>query len=115
MTHYNVKYFNKNYWKIDKHVKGGSFMKPNIGRIDALCRISMGFTVLAWSTAKLVRKPNDNIPLLAAMMGGMKVGEGITRFCPLVYMAEHKMVSMQEHTHSQSCHHDEHQHSNVVN
>ncbi|MFC0469253.1 DUF2892 domain-containing protein [Halalkalibacter kiskunsagensis] len=91
-------------------------MKPNIGRIDALCRISMGFTVLAWSTAKLVRKPSNNIPLFAAMMGGLKVAEGITRFCPLVYMAEHKMVAMQEHaSHEQRCPHDEHQQSHVVN
>ncbi|WP_332691860.1 YgaP family membrane protein [Halalkalibacter lacteus] len=91
-------------------------MKPNIGRVDALCRISLGFTVLAWSTAKLVRKPSHNLPLFAAMIGGMKVAEGITRFCPLVYMAEHKMVAVQAHaSHDRSCHHDENQQNHVVN
>lgn len=70
-------------------------MKPNIGRIDALCRISMGFTLLAWSTAKLVRKPSRTMPLMTALMGGMKVAEGMTRFCPLTYLVEQKMVDMQ--------------------
>ncbi|MBP3952575.1 YgaP family membrane protein [Bacillus suaedae] len=69
-------------------------MKPNIGRIDSYCRITMGFTMLAWSTAKLSGKSDPAMPLLMAMCGGMKVAEGITRFCPLVYMAEHKVKNM---------------------
>ncbi len=80
-------------------------MKPNIGRIDALCRISMGFTVLAWSTAKLGRKPTHTLPLVTAMLGGMKVAEGVTRFCPLVYLAEQKMTQMHD-CHDQHCEHD---------
>ncbi|WP_332633282.1 YgaP family membrane protein [Halalkalibacter flavus] len=79
-------------------------MKPNIGRIDALCRITMGFTILAWSTSKLVKRPNDNVPLFAAVCGSMKAAEGITRFCPLTYLAEQKMETMQDH----ACHHDSH-------
>ncbi len=97
-----MKSFNNIYWNIDKHVKGGSIMKPNIGRVDALCRISMGFTILACSTAKLVRKPNEGMSLFYAMCGGMKVAEGITRFCPLTYIAEQKMVDMQQHTQNQN-------------
>ncbi|GAE27553.1 hypothetical protein JCM9140_3705 [Halalkalibacter wakoensis JCM 9140] len=73
-------------------------MKPNIGRVDALCRITMGFTVLAWSTSKLVKRPNDTVPLFAAVCGGMKVAEGITRFCPLTFMVEQKVDSIQDHT-----------------
>ena len=38
-------------------------MQPNIGRLDAYCRISAGFTLLAYSTAKLIRKPNQGAPL----------------------------------------------------
>ncbi|MDT8862469.1 DUF2892 domain-containing protein [Alkalihalobacillus sp. MEB130] len=83
-------------------------MKPNIGRVDALCRITMGFTVLAWSASKLGRKPNENTPLFAAVCGSMKVAEGITRFCPLTYLAENKMAHMQEHTANQ---HESHNHS----
>ncbi|NEU31667.1 DUF2892 domain-containing protein [bacterium LRH843] len=63
-------------------------MKPNIGRLDAYCRITMGLTILACSTAKLVRRPTATMPMLGAMMGGMKVAEGITRFCPLTCLAE---------------------------
>jgi hypothetical protein len=101
-----VKSFYNFLLEVDNHVKGGSIMKPNIGRVDALCRITIGFTTLAWSTAKLVRKPNENMPLFAAICGGMKIAEGITRFCPLTYVAEHKMVSTQEHIHEHCCHHE---------
>ena len=58
-------------------------LRPNIGMINALIRITCGFTILAWATAKLVKKPWCNSYLVVAMLGGMKVGEGITRFCPL--------------------------------
>jgi hypothetical protein len=39
--------------------------------------------MLAWSTSKLVKYPRRNSYLIIAILGGMKVGEGITRFCPL--------------------------------
>jgi len=58
-------------------------MRPNIGMINALIRITCGFTMLAWATAKLVKRPWCNSYLIVAILGGMKVGEGITRFCPL--------------------------------
>lgn len=58
-------------------------MKPNIGILNALCRITMGFTLVAWATAKLVKRPWRECYLIVAMLGGMKIGEGITRFCPL--------------------------------
>ncbi|MFC0559000.1 YgaP family membrane protein [Halalkalibacter alkalisediminis] len=77
-------------------------MKPNVGRVDALCRISLGFTVLAYSTAKLVRNQNDGMLLFGALCGGMKVAEGITRFCPLTYLAEQKMDTMQEQVQEQN-------------
>lgn len=58
-------------------------MKPNIGMINALIRITAGFTMLAWATAKLVKRPWNQSYLIFAILGGMKVGEGITRYCPL--------------------------------
>ncbi|TWI56025.1 YgaP family membrane protein [Halalkalibacter nanhaiisediminis] len=84
-------------------------MEPNIGRINALCRISMGFTMLAWSTAKLSRRSSDMLPLIMAMLGGMKVAEGITSFCPLVYFAEHNMRHMCE---CDNHHHEHEDHTN---
>ncbi|MDF0728801.1 DUF2892 domain-containing protein [Cytobacillus sp. S13-E01] len=63
-------------------------MKPNIGILNALIRITCGFTMLAWATSKLVKRPWRDSYLVIAMLGGMKVGEGITRFCPLTALFE---------------------------
>lgn len=66
-------------------------MRPNIGMINALIRITCGFTLLAWATAKLVRRPSSMKAQVFAVLGAMKVGEGITRFCPVVYLYEENM------------------------
>ncbi|WP_409296680.1 DUF2892 domain-containing protein [Peribacillus sp. SCS-26] len=58
-------------------------VKPNIGTVNALLRITCGLTMLAWSTAKLSRKPGRSLYLMTAMMGAMKVGEGIVKYCPV--------------------------------
>ncbi|PWW17284.1 hypothetical protein DFO73_12811 [Cytobacillus oceanisediminis] len=63
-------------------------VKPNIGIVNALIRITVGFTVLAWSTSKLVKRPWRDSYLMMAMLGGMKVAEGIVRFCPLTALFE---------------------------
>ncbi|MFA9558421.1 DUF2892 domain-containing protein [Evansella sp. AB-rgal1] len=61
-------------------------MRSNIGTLNALIRITCGFTILAWSTSKLVRHRNEPLPIFAAIMGALKVAEGITRFCPITYL-----------------------------
>jgi hypothetical protein len=58
-------------------------IKPNIGIVNALLRITCGLTILAWSTAKLSKKPWRESYLIMAFLGGMKVAEGIVRFCPI--------------------------------
>jgi len=63
-------------------------IKPNIGILNALIRITIGFTVLSWCTAKLVKQPWRESYLVMAMLGGMKVAEGIVRFCPLTALFE---------------------------
>lgn len=63
-------------------------MRPNIGILNALIRITCGFTTLAWATSKLVKRPWQTSYLLVAMLAGMKIGEGITRFCPLTFLFE---------------------------
>jgi hypothetical protein len=62
---------------------GGVRMRPNIGIVNALIRITCGLTVLSWATAKLVKRPFSESYLWIIMLGAMKVGEGITRFCPV--------------------------------
>ncbi|WP_203362552.1 DUF2892 domain-containing protein [Bacillus sp. REN10] len=66
----------------------------NIGIINALIRITLGFTVFAWSTSKLVKQPWRNSYLVMAMLGGMKIGEGILRFCPLTALFNKRQEMM---------------------
>jgi hypothetical protein len=76
-------------------------MKPNIGIVNALVRITFGLTVLAWSTARFTKRPYRESYLLAAMAGAMKVAEGITRFCPLTFLydkyQDDQHVEQQDH------------------
>jgi hypothetical protein len=69
-------------------------VKPNIGLVNSLIRMTCGFTILAWGTSKLVKRPFRNSPLVIIMLGAMKVAEGITRFCPLTYLFEEKFEEM---------------------
>ncbi|MBO8178234.1 YgaP family membrane protein [Aeribacillus pallidus] len=64
-------------------------VKQNIGILNALCRITAGLTILSWATAKMVKRPwRDGYHLLIAMLGAMKVGEGILKYCPLTALYE---------------------------
>jgi hypothetical protein len=63
-------------------------VKPNIGIVNALVRITVGLSVLAWSTAKHTKMPWRDSYLLLGVLGAMKVAEGIVRFCPLVALYE---------------------------
>ncbi|MBS4191829.1 DUF2892 domain-containing protein [Bacillus sp. FJAT-49705] len=57
--------------------------KPNIGIVNALIRITIGLTILSCSTARLVTRPWRQSNLLFAILGAMKVAEGIVRYCPV--------------------------------
>ncbi|WP_318246425.1 DUF2892 domain-containing protein [Rossellomorea aquimaris] len=63
-------------------------VSSNIGIINALIRITIGFTILAWSTSKLARRPWRDSYLVMAVIGAMKVGEGILRYCPVTALFE---------------------------
>ncbi|ANB61681.1 YgaP family membrane protein [Anoxybacteroides amylolyticum] len=63
-------------------------MKVNIGIENALIRITCGLTLLAWATAKMVKRPWRDSYVVIAMLAAMKVAEGITRFCPLTALLE---------------------------
>ncbi len=58
-------------------------VRPNIGILNALVRITAGLTILAWSTSKMVKRPWKDSYLFIALLGAMKVGEGIVRYCPM--------------------------------
>jgi tetrahydromethanopterin S-methyltransferase subunit D len=59
-------------------------MKKNVGRVDAILRITCGLTGLAWSSARMVRHPYRTLPMIGAFLSAMKVAEGITRYCPIL-------------------------------
>jgi hypothetical protein len=71
-------------------------IKPNIGILNALIRITIGLTLLSWSTAKLVKHPWRDSFLFVAMCGAMKVAEGIVRFCPMTAFFEKYPIMMEE-------------------
>ena len=71
-------------------------VRPNIGILNSLLRITMGLTILAWSTSKMVKRPWRDSYLFMAMMGAMKVGEGIVRYCPVTALFEKGQEMMEE-------------------
>ncbi|MED3552882.1 DUF2892 domain-containing protein [Cytobacillus praedii] len=65
-------------------------IKPNIGIVNALIRITCGLTLVACSTAKLTKKPWRESYMILAFLGAMKVAEGIVRFCPITALFENR-------------------------
>ncbi|MCQ6277023.1 DUF2892 domain-containing protein [Bacillus sp. V3B] len=72
-------------------------VKPNIGILNALIRITIGLTVLSWSSAKLVKRPYCNSYLWMSICSAMKVAEGIVRFCPVTAFIQKWQESAQSH------------------
>jgi hypothetical protein len=77
-------------------------IKQNINIVNALIRITFGITIVAWSTVKLVKRPWRDSYLVLTMLGAMKIGEGILRFCPLTLLYEKYAKDEQSHM-SGSC------------
>jgi hypothetical protein len=71
-------------------------VRPNIGIINALVRITFGLTMLSWATAKMVKRPWRESYLVVALLAAMKVGEGIVRYCPLTALYEEGQEMMQD-------------------
>jgi hypothetical protein len=67
-------------------------VRQNIGTVNALVRITCGFALLAWSTARMVKKPNQTSLMVIAIAAAMKIAEGFTRFCPLTYLFEENVM-----------------------
>jgi Protein of unknown function (DUF2892) len=83
-------------------------VQQNIGIVNALIRITCGFTLLSWVTAKLVKRPWQDSYLLIAFLSAMKIAEGIVRFCPVTALFEEGQ-EMVENRH----HHDDHKQTNA--
>jgi hypothetical protein len=53
-------------------------MKKNVGTLDAYIRITLGLAMLG--TGIIVKSP------IKIAIGSGKVAEGVTRFCPMLYL-----------------------------
>ncbi|NGQ97020.1 DUF2892 domain-containing protein [Brevibacillus sp. SYP-B805] len=59
-------------------------MRKNVGTIDATVRITLGFLGLAYGIGRMSRRPY-RAPWLLMALSAMKIAEGMTRFCPMLY------------------------------
>lgn len=59
-------------------------MKKNVGTLDASIRITAGLLGLAYGIGRMNRRPHRT-PWLLMSLSAMKVAEGVTRFCPMLY------------------------------
>jgi hypothetical protein len=57
-----------------------SLMVKNVGELDAYCRIAGGLTLLSMGIICSSKT--------LSVLGSMKVAEGVTRFCPLLYLLD---------------------------
>ncbi|QHE50972.1 DUF2892 domain-containing protein [Pontibacillus sp. HMF3514] len=71
-------------------------VRPNIGIINAMIRITVGLTVVAYSTARMVRQPWRQSSMMYVMIGAMKVAEGIVRYCPVTAMVQQQVDQKKE-------------------
>jgi len=55
-------------------------LKVNVGMLDAYIRLSVGFSMLGIGTRHKCTP--------AIILGSMKIAEGITRFCPILFWLE---------------------------
>ncbi|MBA2175953.1 DUF2892 domain-containing protein [Halobacillus locisalis] len=58
-------------------------MKPNIGIMNAMIRITAGFSMLTFLTIRAGRKEDASIHPTWIVMSSLKIAEGIVRYCPL--------------------------------
>lgn len=75
-------------------------VKQNIGIVNALLRITCGFTFLSWATAKMVKRPWQDSYLLIAFLSAMKIAEGIVRFCPVTALFEEGQEMVENNRHN---------------
>ena len=55
----------------------------NLSTRNALCRLTMGFSMLAYGTSKLARNPYCLKGRALVLLGAMKAAEGTVKFCPI--------------------------------
>ncbi|USG66412.1 DUF2892 domain-containing protein [Brevibacillus ruminantium] len=67
-------------------------MRKNVGTVDAMIRITAGLVGLAYGVGRMSRRPYRT-PWLLMALSAMKVAEGATRFCPMLYAMDTETVT----------------------
>lgn len=60
-------------------------MKVNVGMLDAYLRLTAGFAMLGIGARHKCT--------IVTLLGSMKIAEGITRFCPILYWLDKDTLS----------------------
>lgn len=60
----------------------------NLSTRNALCRLTLGFSMLSYGTAKLSRNPYSTKGLIFVVLGAMKTAEGTVKYCPVKAMLQ---------------------------
>lgn len=63
-------------------------MVKNVGGLDAYCRIAGGLTLLGMGIMCSSKT--------LSFLGSMKVAEGVTRFCPILYLLDKDTLEWDE-------------------
>ncbi|MCA0970615.1 DUF2892 domain-containing protein [Halobacillus litoralis] len=63
-------------------------MKPNIGIVNSMIRITAGFSMLTFLTIRSVRNREASIHPMWIIMASLKIAEGIVRYCPVTAAVE---------------------------
>ncbi|MET3683211.1 hypothetical protein ABID56_001302 [Alkalibacillus flavidus] len=65
--------------------------KQNIGTINALIRITLGFFLMSYGSVRAVKRPWNQRYWLLILIAAMKVAEGIVRYCPMTDFAKRQI------------------------
>ncbi|QOS98876.1 DUF2892 domain-containing protein [Brevibacterium sp. JNUCC-42] len=60
-------------------------MKKNVGTVDAFIRITMGLVGFGCAISKMSTYRYGRKPYGLLLLSAMRVAEGITRFCPILF------------------------------
>lgn len=63
----------------------------NISTRNALARLTLGLSMLAYGTARLSRNPQCKTGLMMVSFGAMKAAEGTVKYCPLTAIMQQQV------------------------
>ncbi len=71
-------------------------MKPNIGIVNAMLRITCGLSMLTFLKMRAEKNQGHSLHPFMVVAASMKVAEGIVRYCPLTAAYQEMKKSEEE-------------------